>query len=210
MHFLTSLEQQKRKCFTNLVEDINCIESDITEIESRHSNNSTFNSNVTSSSSIKNNLSHLEKAYFSVRSNIEVSEIDITGSTDPNNTLDRLGVFFNGFCKYARFSKFEVCGNLRNGDFSSSANVICSLGFDRDEDYVATAGVSKKIKVYDFSMLLDDSVDIHYPAVEMLNKSKLSCICWNSYIKNLLASTDYDGAVKVCILYFLLDYFFIN
>lgn len=71
------------------------------------------------------------------------------------------------------------------------------LGFDHDEDYFATAGVSKKIKVYDFESLVNNSVDIHYPAVEMSNKSKISCICWNNYIRNYLASTDYDGVVKV-------------
>ncbi|KAJ0609382.1 putative transcription factor WD40-like family [Helianthus annuus] len=191
LHFLASLKEQKQKCATKLVEDINCIEYDISEIESRRADSSTFETNVTSSSMIKTNLIHLENAYFSVRSGINVSKNDTTGISD------RLGEFYNGFCKFARFSKFEVSGNIRNGDFSSSANVICSLGFDRDEDYFATAGVSKKIKVYDFHMLLDDSVDIHYPAVEMSNKSKLSCICWNSYIKNYLASTDYDGAVKL-------------
>ncbi|XP_071730687.1 protein SPA1-RELATED 2-like [Rutidosis leptorrhynchoides] len=193
LHFLLSVKEEKKKYTTKLFNDINCIESDITEIESRRGNNVTFDTNTTSSSSniLKSNLNHLESAYFSARSNIEVSESETTGISD------RVGNFFNGLCKYARFSKFEVRGNLRNGDFSSSANVISSLGFDRDEDYFATAGVSKKIKVYDFQMLLDDSVDIHYPAVEMPNKSKLTCICWNSYIKNYLASTDYDGVVKL-------------
>nr|GEU46512.1 protein SPA1-related 2-like isoform X1 [Tanacetum cinerariifolium] len=162
------------------------------------------------------NMNHLEHAYFSVRSSIgtpgrdteESEEHEVLRSRENNNLrdkkmeadkkpLDRLGVFFNGLCKYARYSKFEVRGILRNGDFSSMGNVICSLGFDRDEDYIATAGVSKKIKVYDFNALLNDSVDIHYPAVEMSNKSKLSWICWNSYIRNYLASTDYDGVVKI-------------
>ncbi|KAK1430629.1 hypothetical protein QVD17_13508 [Tagetes erecta] len=215
LHFLASLEEQKQKCVTKLMEDINCIESDISEIESRRAYSSTFESNATSSSLMKTNLIHLENVYFSVRSGINVSEnntavisdqimltsqenkIQEQSSKEENKPLDPLGNFFSGFCKYARFSRFEVSGTLRNGDFSSSANVICSLGFDRDEDYFATAGVSKKIKVYDFHMLLDDSVDIHYPAVEMSNKSKLSCICWNSYIKNYLASTDYDGIVKL-------------
>nr|XP_043640139.1 protein SPA1-RELATED 2-like [Erigeron canadensis] len=162
-----------------------------------------------------NNLKHLEQAYLSVRSSIGIPDNDIKAPEElevlksrennsgmkkietENKPLDRLGVFFNGLCKYARYSKFEVRGILRNGDFSSMGNVVCSLGFDRDEDYFATAGVSKKIKVYDFQALLDDSVDIHYPAVEMSNKSKLSCICWNSYIRNYLASTDYDGVVKI-------------
>ncbi|GJW80427.1 Myb-related protein 306-like protein [Tanacetum coccineum] len=44
------------------------------------------------------------------------------------------------------------------------------------KDYIATAGVSKKIKVYYFNALLNDSVDVHHPAVEMSNKSKLSWI----------------------------------
>ncbi|KAJ9549727.1 hypothetical protein OSB04_022270 [Centaurea solstitialis] len=161
------------------------------------------------------NINHLEHAYFSVRSSIGAPESDTnkpgehevlrsrennfgaTNNQADNKPSDRLGGFFKGLCKYARYSRFEVRGTLRNGDFSSMGNVVCSLGFDRDEDYFATAGVSKKIKVYDFQALLNDSVDIHYPAVEMSNKSKLSCICWNSYIRNYLASTDYDGVVKL-------------
>ena len=75
--------------------------------------------------------------------------------------------------------------------------MICSLSFDRDEDYFASAGISKKIKIFDFNTLCNDCVDIHYPTVEMSNRSKLSCVCWNNYIKNYLASTDYDGVVKL-------------
>lgn len=55
----------------------------------------------------------------------------------------------------------------------------------------------KKIKIFEFNSLFNDSVDIHYPVIEMSNESKLSCICWNSYIKSYLASTGYDGAVKL-------------
>ncbi|GKE23950.1 SPA1-related 2-like protein isoform X1 [Tanacetum coccineum] len=86
---------------------------------------------------------------------------------------------------------FETSNPLLAGDGSRHADMS-----DQDEDYIATAGVSKKIKVYDFNALLNDSVDIHYPAVEMSNKSKLSWICWNGYMRNYLASTDYDGVVK--------------
>jgi len=163
------------------------------------------------------NIHQLEKAYSLVRSEIQLTESDAT--TRPDKDLlgnhenwclaqmdeekqistDRLGAFFDGLCKYARYSKFEVRGILRNGDFNNSANVICSLSFDRDEEYFAAAGVSKKIKIFEFNALLNDSVDINYPAIEMSNKSKLSCVCWNNYIKNYLASTDYDGVVKVRI-----------
>lgn len=179
-------------------------------------------SNVNEATMMKN-IRPLENAYFSLRSKIGISESNValrpdkdllknrdrlTQVQNENEELgmnvkprDQLGAFFEGLCKFARYSKFEVRGTLRNGDLLNSANVTCSLAFDRDQDYIAAAGVSKKIKIFEFDTLLNDSVDIHYPVVEMSNKSKLSCVCWNNYIKNYLASTDYDGVVQVRILY---------
>lgn len=158
------------------------------------------------------NIRQLESAYFSTRSNAHLADDNMLLRSDRDllksreneymiekkfNTLDRLGCFYDGLCKYARYSKLKQCGLVRNADFNNSANVICSMSFDRDEDYLAAGGVSKKIKIFEFQSLFDGSVDIHYPVVEMPNKSKLSCLCWNSYIRNYLASTDYDGLVKL-------------
>ncbi|XP_021891003.1 protein SPA1-RELATED 2 isoform X2 [Carica papaya] len=161
------------------------------------------------------NIHQLESAYLSMRSKIHLTENDTKIRSDRDllrnrdnfyltqvdgeieNPKDQVGAFFDGLCKYARYSKFEVRGVLRSAEFNNSANVICSLGFDRDEDYFAAAGVSKKIKIFEFNAIFNDSVDIHYPVIEISNASKLSCICWNNYIKNYLASTDYDGIVKL-------------
>ncbi|XP_043716879.1 protein SPA1-RELATED 2-like isoform X2 [Telopea speciosissima] len=164
------------------------------------------------------NISQLENVYFSMRSQVQIQDTDAITRSDKellknrdrwipiqnesevgglNQINDPLGAFFSGLCKYARYSKFEVRGTLRNGDLLHPANVICSLSFDRDEDYFATAGVSKKIKIFEFNALLNDYVDIHYPVIEMASKSKLSCVCWNNYIKNYLASTDYEGVVQL-------------
>ncbi|KAE8657289.1 SPA1 [Hibiscus syriacus] len=161
------------------------------------------------------NNDQLEAAYFSMRSRVHFHETDSMRRSDKDilknrdhlplaqnneespNPADSLGTFFDGVCKYARYSKFEVRGIMRSGEFNNSANVICSLSFDRDEDYFAAAGVSKKIKIFEFNSLFNCSVDVHYPVIEMSNKSKLSCVCWNNYIKNYLASTDYDGLVKL-------------
>ncbi|XP_020098553.1 protein SPA1-RELATED 2-like isoform X2 [Ananas comosus] len=162
------------------------------------------------------NIRQLENAYFSMRSKIEVSEANAIMRSDTdvlkirdsfyhnknetdvlNESTDRLGTFFEGLCKYAQYSKFEVRGSLKNVDILNSPNVICSLSFDRDEEYFAAAGVSKKIKIFEFNALLNDNVDIHYPLIEMPSRSKLSCVCWNSYIRNYLASTDYEGVVQL-------------
>ncbi|XP_064934190.1 protein SPA1-RELATED 4-like isoform X1 [Musa acuminata AAA Group] len=163
---------------------------------------------------LNKNINQLENAYFTMRSKIEIPKDDsVTRSdtdllkmrdrsfqvqnADAEMEVDHLGIFFEGLCKFARYSKFEVCGGLKNDDILNCANVICSLSFDGDEDYFAAAGVSKKIKIFEFSSLLNDTVDIHYPLIEMSSRSRLSCVCWNSYIKNYLASTDYEGVVQL-------------
>ncbi|CAI9768853.1 unnamed protein product [Fraxinus pennsylvanica] len=168
---------------------------------------------------LTSNISALEDAYFCMRSQVHIPEIsemersdkDILRSRDrwswvqnqyqepkiEERSVDLVGAFFEGICKFARYSKFEVCGTLKNGDILNSSNVICSLSFDHEENYIATAGVSKKIKIFEFDSLLNDSVDVQYPVIEMPNKSKFSCVCWNNYIKNYLASADYDGLVQV-------------
>ncbi|XVF80191.1 hypothetical protein PTKIN_Ptkin15bG0051400 [Pterospermum kingtungense] len=167
---------------------------------------------------LSKNIQQLERAYFSMRSQIHSSESAAAVCSDKDllkyrdrlselqgedgelrmnkKSVDPLGSFFEGLCKFACYSKFEVCGTIRNADLLNSANVICTLGFDRDEDYIATAGISKRIKIFEFDAFMNDSIHIHYPVVEMSNKSKLSCVCWNNYIKNYLASTDYDGVVQ--------------
>lgn len=247
LHFLISSKEKKQGDASKLVEQLECLESDIEEAERRHGlrkslvssgwqNNYSCQKEIlplqkevlsverpptvspisnTNELRLMKNIGHLESAYFSMRSKVQISETDATDHPDKDilrtrenwsvtqkggeqhKSKDALGTFFDGLCKYARYNKLEVRGILRNADFNNPANVICSLSFDRDEDYFASAGISKKIKIFDFNTLCNDSVDIHYPAVEMSNRSKLSCVCWNSYIKNYLASTDYDGVVKL-------------
>lgn len=215
--FLSSLNDVKQKDESNLVEQIQEIEADIEEVEKRRPKKSPVLSPSPGESlsacdketRLTNNIKQLEIAYFSMRPSVQLSDSDVAtqrygellGKNEAKaNTTDYLGGFFDGLCRYARYSNFKVQGILRIGDYNNSPNVICSLSFDRDEDYLATGGVSKKIKIFGFQALFDKYVDIHYPVIEMANKSKLSCICWNSYISNYLASTDYDGTVKVRII----------
>ncbi|MCO5577343.1 hypothetical protein L7F22_031172 [Adiantum nelumboides] len=117
-----------------------------------------------------------------------------TGSTEEK---DSLGCFFDSLCKYARYSRFEVKATLLHGNLSNTSNMVCSLSFDRDQEYFATAGICRRIRVFDCDAVLNENVDIHYPVVEMMANSKLSSICWNSYIKSHIASSDYDGVVQL-------------
>nr|XP_018676574.1 PREDICTED: protein SPA1-RELATED 2-like isoform X2 [Musa acuminata subsp. malaccensis] len=165
------------------------------------------------------NFGLLETAYFSmssksehpdissiVRQDIDVLRLknqlcsaknDASPSYMEKEPSDQRGSFFEGLRKYARYKRFEVHGSLRYTNILNSANVICSLSFDQNEEYFAAAGASKKIKVFEFGALINSTVDIHYPVIEMPSKSKHSCVCWNGYIRNYLASTDYGGVVQL-------------
>ncbi|KAJ4876251.1 Protein SPA1-RELATED 2 [Raphanus sativus] len=224
-HFLVLSQEQRQKHAGNLMEEIVSLEADIEEIVKRRCAISPVSVGEASSSSLASsvpekrlvtNIKQLESAYFGARIDVHLPEAryrlrpdrDLLRNRDESvisehensetwSSDDRVGAFFDGLCKYARYSKFETRGVLRTGELNNTSNVICSLGFDRDEDYFATAGVSKKIKIFEFSSLFNESVDIHYPAVEMSNRSKLSGVCWNNYIRNYLASSDYDGIIKL-------------
>lgn len=243
LDFLILLQQHLQNKASNLLETMELLDVDVKMVErtdsSRknsdtrgrgyHKSTEIPNSSISKTNALRDkllgNISQLEKAYFSARSQARLNEIPDTDRSDKDvlnkrdnwsctetqhnlptteeKSVDRVGTFFSGICKFARYSKFEVCGTLRNGDILNSNNVICSFSFDREEEYIAAAGVSKKIKIFELASLLDDHVDVQYPVLEMSNKSKFSCVCWNHYIKNYLASTDYDGIVRVCVIYIL-------
>ena len=241
LHFLSSLEKQKKKNATKLLQDIQTLEDDIKEAEQRYSSNaslvrshgaietrlqsSPLDERCTTSSGalfapaantdrlMMSNLRQLEDAYFFMRSQMKLSnsaarsDKSLRWSENQNEnqetktkekSSDQVEVFFEGLCKFARYSKFKTCGTVRSGDLlNSTASVVCSLSFDAEEEHIAAAGISKKIKIFDFNAFMNESVGVQYPLVEMVSKSKLSCVCWNNYIKNYLASTDYDGVVQV-------------
>ncbi|CAM6088169.1 unnamed protein product [Calypogeia fissa] len=100
-----------------------------------------------------------------------------------------------------RYSKLRVIAELRHGDLFHSSNIVSSLlrsiEFDRDDEYFATAGVSRRIKVFEFATVVNELADVHCPVVEMTTRSKLSCLSWNKYIKSHIASSDYEGIVTV-------------
>lgn len=119
------------------------------------------------------------------------------------NTLSREGYhegledFRSVLTTFTRYSRLRVIAELRHADLFHSANIVSSIEFDRDDQLFATAGVSRSIKVFEFSSVVNEPADVHCPIVEMSTLSKLSCLSWNKYTKNHIASSDYEGIVTV-------------
>ncbi|KAJ0112815.1 hypothetical protein Patl1_01935 [Pistacia atlantica] len=98
---------------------------------------------------------------------------------------------------FTRYSRLRVIAELRHADLFHAANIVSSIEFDRDNQLFATAGVSRRIKVFDFASVVNEPTDVHCPVMEMSTRSKLSCLSWNKFSKNRIASSDYEGIVTV-------------
>eukprot|EP00249_Psilotum_nudum_P014702 c24957_g1_i1 orf=1906-3333(-) len=96
-----------------------------------------------------------------------------------------------------RYSRVRVISEFRHGDLFQSSNIVSSIEFDRDDEMFATAGVSRRIKIFEFATVVNELANVHFPVVEMATRSKLSCLSWNKYIKSCIASSDYEGIVTV-------------
>jgi E3 ubiquitin-protein ligase RFWD2 len=124
---------------------------------------------------------------------------DVDSNSDPWAEERRTGLddFHSVLTAITRYGKLRVIAELRHGDLFHSSNIVSSIEFDRDDEYFATAGVSRRIKVFEFSTVVNELADVHCPVVEMTTRSKLSCLSWNKYIKSHIASSDYEGIVTV-------------
>lgn len=110
---------------------------------------------------------------------------------------DGLEDFESVLSAFTRYSRFRVIAELHHGDLFHNSNIVSSIEFDRDDEFFATAGVSRRIKVFDFSTVVNEFADIHCPVVEIPTRSKLSYLSWNKHVKPLIASSDYEGIVTV-------------
>ncbi|CAM6037565.1 unnamed protein product [Sphagnum compactum] len=110
---------------------------------------------------------------------------------------DGLEDFQSVLSAFTRYSRLRVIAELRHGDLFHSSNIVSSIEFDQDDELFATAGVSRRIKVFEFATVVNELADVHCPVVEIPTRSKLSCLSWNKYIKQHIASSDYEGIVTV-------------
>ncbi|WAR31937.1 COP1-like protein [Mya arenaria] len=127
-------------------------------------------------------------------SGLSSSQDGFNGNSDGGG----LDEFTESLSKFTRFSSFRPLATLSyTSDIYNSSSIVSSIEFDRDCDFFAIAGVTKKIKVFEYGTVVKDAVDIHYPITEMTCNSKISCVTWSSYHKNMLASADYEGAITL-------------
>lgn len=125
----------------------------------------------------------------------ELNIIDTTKRSASSKVLDQVR---------ETVAKITNCNELRciasvnnNGDLYSLSSIVSSVDFDKSYERFAIAGVTKRIKIFDFNTILDRPYGIHYPQCEMSHNAKLSCVSWNRYFRQQLACSDYEGVVTL-------------
>lgn len=114
------------------------------------------------------------------------------------STSSGLDVFREDLVKFSRYNSLRPLATLNySSDIFNHSTIVSSIEFDKDNEFFAIAGVTKRIKVFDYNTVVRGTVDLHYPCIEMTSSSKISCVSWNSFHKGVLASSDYEGTVTV-------------
>lgn len=139
-------------------------------------------------------MDDLTNIYFSTRNSLRLT-VENDGSCNGDSGLGNFRDNLAAVTKYSRCKPIATVNFV--GENFAQASIVSSIEFDRDFEHFAVAGVSKKIKLYEYQSVLDNSVDLHYPTKEVACTAKLSCISWNPYLRNYLASSDYDGFVTI-------------
>ena len=109
----------------------------------------------------------------------------------------RLSEFKETLTKFTHFSNLRPLASLSYAKEYVVHNIVSSIEFDKDSEFFAIAGVAKKIKIFDYSAVVKDSLGINYPVNEIECSSKISCLSWNSYYKAMMATSDYEGSVII-------------
>lgn len=114
-----------------------------------------------------------------------------------SRSVEMLDQFTDCLSKFTRYSSLRPLATLSYADVYNGSSIVSSIEFDKDNDYFAIAGVTKKIKVFEYGTVIRDAVDIHYPVHEMVCNSKISSVAWSAYHKGVLASSDYEGTIAL-------------
>lgn len=119
--------------------------------------------------------------------------------TDTNiKTNENLENFTEALVRISRYTGFKQLATLTyTSDTLLNANIVSTIEFDKDKDFFAIAGITKKIKLFEYASVIAAAVNMQCPNGEIICPSKISCLSYSHFYKNKLASSDYEGKVNL-------------
>ncbi len=152
--FLSELKQKKTQELVKVESELERVDEDLKSVSIEDCNVNLGKKRVR----MAQHFADLESKYWSLRMGKSSGKPD-----------GELGEFQSDLMQLTRFSELRPLATLSYGtDLLNAAHIVSSIEFDRDADYFAIAGVTKRIKVYEYGTVIRDLVDMHYPVVEMV------------------------------------------
>ena len=98
---------------------------------------------------LKAHMGDLETNYFDLRSKISPDSV-IRGNS--------LASFAHDLTNATKYTKIKTLAMLHYSDnfFNYASSIVSSIQFDKDDEFFATAGVTKKIRVYEFEDVIKE------------------------------------------------------
>ncbi|KAJ3145052.1 RING finger and WD repeat domain-containing protein 2 [Geranomyces variabilis] len=92
----------------------------------------------------------LRTTYFDARPKVHAADVDVEDSG--------LSLFADDLADLSRYTRLRTVANLdyAHGLYNTGSCIISSIDFDKDDHFFATAGVTKKIKIFDYRNVLAD------------------------------------------------------
>ena len=108
--------------------------------------------------------------------NRDFKDFNVKNSSGPV-VLDKMR---STMSKITNYSEFRCIASVNyNSDMYTMSSIVSSVDFDKSYEHFAMAGVTKRIKIFDFQNIIDRPYGVHYPLYEMSHNAKLSCVNWN-------------------------------
>lgn len=100
--------------------------------------------------------------------------------------------------KMTEYSEIRCLASVNyNSELYAVSSIVSSVDFDKTYEHFAMAGVTKRIKIFNFPNILAKPNGVHYPLYEMTHNAKISCVSWNRYYRHQLVCSDYEGCVTL-------------
>lgn len=177
--FLSKLLEQKVNDIESLKMQIEIIKNDVLDIKVKmeghdHIVDSQLNSFINS------NFNQIRESY------IEIRMPDSTITSTSSYKLEKWRNCFSDLTKYTSFDKLT----------SSYINdIVSSIDFDKDEEFFATGGIAKQLKVYSYQSIFDSTKALECPVQDMSCKDKITSVSFNHFLRGKLGSSSHDGGV---------------
>ncbi len=143
---------------------------------------------------VQSHFRDLEKAYFSVRRGCVGGGVISSTEREKEAGLSQFNERLASLT--SKTNLIELMSTEACADSTRMNNIISGVGFSKNEEILAAAGVTKKIFIFDYLSILKSSRKLE-PCLIINWHSKFSSLSWNRFIKQQLATSDYDGLVSL-------------